>query len=300
MIIFSFLFSISGTNRLDITNFCQWFLILYCLSHLLGRNISGFISSRKVSVSLINLHHSCEFSIWYVDFLCIHSNQRGNGVACEIIQYHASQQDNLTSSNTISIFKREQILNNNIYSVCTFTSYYYDILKFEMREYDKVLDMIVPISMHNFDLFRSHIESSNFKGKWDLRIISDVSTILQLINTKNMIITAIIRKNQIMNLYCFRKTMIYLSKNNHILSCFASECNTSRYSFYLGFVSSLKYIQGVCGSDMYKTISIENISHSNILIDRMSTSYFTTCEMEYYLYKYYKRQTPPELSFMLV
>ena len=216
--------------------------------------IIGLITSRPLHVDIIK--ENIAFDAYYVDYLCVDKNHRQQGIAPQLIQTHEYNQRHNNPAIKVSIFKREDEL-TGIIPICAYDTYGFNASKWAViGTTPTMLKCDKQNLYHLLDFIRSN------KGLFELTIMPELSNLLELISTGNIIIYMMmdLSKAIIQSAYFFRKSCTYVSEKSEVLSCFASVSNTTNKEFIQGFKTA------VCSLD-HEFVSIERISHNNIIID---------------------------------
>jgi hypothetical protein len=188
---------------------------------------------------------------------------RKKGIAPQIIQTHHYNQSHLNKNIVVSLFKREDEL-TGIVPLCVYSTFGFSVDKWtkpiELSGEYKLLE----INSQNFRfLYDFILENST---KFDIIIKAEVTNILELIKTKNIIIYAVICDEIIQCCYFFRKTCVEIEKGLEVLSCFASICNCEHDIFIRGFKISFWKI---AAENYFGFAAIENVSHNDIIINNI-------------------------------
>jgi hypothetical protein len=216
--------------------------------------IIGLITSRPLHVDIIN--QNIVFDAYYVDYLCVDKKHRKKGIAPQLIQTHEYNQRHNNPAIKVSIFKREDEL-TGIIPICAYDTYGFNASKWEViGTTPTMLKCDKQNLYHLLDFIRSN------KELFEVTIMSELSNLLELISTENLIIYMMmdLSKAIIQSAYFFRKSCTYVSEKSEVLSCFASISKTGNKEFIQGFKTA------VC-SLPHEFVSIERISHNGIIID---------------------------------
>ena len=201
-------------------------------TNITDKKVIGIITTRPVYVLINNGNKDASFCAYYVDYLCVDKLYRKKGIAQQIIQTHHYNQRQLNKNIVVSLFKREDEL-TGIVPLCVYSTY-----GFPVSNWNKPMELsaeynLIEINQQNFHFFYSFIKENI--NKFDIVINSEVTNIIQLINTKNIFIYVIIVDNNIICAYFFRKSCVQIEKGMEVLSCFASISNTDNDIFIQGF-----------------------------------------------------------------
>lgn len=246
--------------------------------------INAVITGRPLHVVINNdkKTHDTSFDVYYVDYLCVDKGKRKKGLAPEMIQTHHYNQRHLNKNVLISLFKREDEL-TGIVPLCAYITYGFPVLTWTKPISLSGMYNIIEIVPQNMNLFVEFIKSNN--KFFDIIIYPDFSNIIELIKTKNIFINAVIKDDEIIAMYFFRKTCVFIEKGLEILSCFASIKACDDNIFIQGFKISF---WNIAEKNNFGFCSIENISHNNIIIDNIliKTQYTIKSPCAYFFYNF--------------
>lgn len=260
----------------------------------------GVMTSRPLNMSLKNKK---TLKIYYVDYLCVHSQYRKKGIAPEIIQTHEYQQSHKNNSSQISLFKREGKI-TGIVPLTVYKSYQFvisDILP-QVLPHDSM--KLIEINKLNINLLALFIHSQ--KDKYDCLIIPDIGNIINLINNETYKVYGIIENNKLIACYFFKDSFMYYNENNtdkydiKSVEFFASITNCHHNEIFIkGFSLALHtYAKKI----NFKLVTIENISSNNIILNYIFTQNLIIkiiSPTAYFLYNYVTRPIPSERTFIL-
>jgi len=225
--------------------------------------VLGVMTTRPVHIIINNGNKNAKFDAYYVDYLCVDTLHRKKGIAPQMIQTHHYNQRQLNKNIVVSLFKREDEL-TGIVPLCIYSTYGFPVTTWtkpcELSSEYKLLE-INPQNFHFLVNFMREKETT-----FDIVICVEISNMIELINTKNIFIYAILCDEQIVCVYFFRKTCIQIEKGMEVLTCFASICNCDNTIFIEGYKISFWKI---AAENYFGFAAIENISHNNIIIDNI-------------------------------
>lgn len=221
----------------------------------------------------INLH--------YVDFLCVHKNNRKQGIAQEIIYSHYYNHRQL-HKNTIFLFKREGDV-TLIVPLTAYKNYGFKIEHWRKKvEFDQPNIKVVLINGNNINLILDLL--LKLKDKFKCIIKPNINHIKYLCNTNNLYMYCVIINNNPVALYLF--------KNNHTtyegregIELIGSFNMTSEPIFILGFFVSVSILRS---TSPFSILFVENISNNNILLKKILTRHTPFVETigSYYFYNF--------------
>lgn len=229
----------------------------------------GCITARQLTISINN--YTCPTRIvvpcYYIDFLCVHKDYRKQNIAPTLIQTHEYNQRKKTNI-LVSLFKREGKL-NVIVPLVLYTTYGYIIYKWkeEIKTITISAQQLVYIcSILNF---------------LECKILPNLSTLIDLVKSKVLIIKIIGNINNVAALYIFRDTQTNY-RNKDCIECLGS------YNFTLSYDIFLKGFKSCLSKLTYRFVFVENLGDNNIInqLLRQQQTPSTVCPMAYYLYNY--------------
>ena len=223
----------------------------------------GVMTTRPVHIAIHNGNKNAKFDAYYVDYLCVDTIHRKKGIAPQLIQTHHYNQRQLNKKIVVSLFKREDEL-TGIVPLCIYSTY-----GFSVTTWTKPSDLsgeykLIEINSQNLHFLTNFIREK--EPNFDISICIEVTNIIELINTKNIFIYAVLSDDNIICTYFFRKSCIQIEKGMEVLTCFASICNCNENIFIQGFKISFWKISS---ENFFGFSAIENISHNNIIIDNI-------------------------------
>ena len=232
--------------------------------------IIGLITSRPLHIEIVK--PDIVFDAYYVDYLCVDKTHRQQGVAPQLIQTHEYNQRHATPTIKVNIFKREDEL-TGIVPICA-----YDTYGFQTDEWNVVGEtpIMLKCDKQNLQHLLDFIKTN--KHTFEIIIIPELSNLLELIATGNLIIYMMMVNATIQCAYFFRKSCTYVSETLEVLSCFASISNTSNSEFIKGFKTAICSLK-------HAFISIERISHNGTIIDDLIKK--TTAQISKTAYFFY-------------
>ena len=232
--------------------------------------IIGLITSRPLHIEIVK--PNIVFDAYYVDYLCVDKTHRQQGVAPQLIQTHEYNQRHTTPTIKVNIFKREDEL-IGIVPICA-----YDTYGFQTNNWTVIgtTPIMLKCDKQNLQHLLDFIKTN--KHTFEIIITPELSNLLELVATGNIIIYMMMVNATIQSAYFFRKSCTYVSETMEVLSCFASISNTSNSEFIKGFKTVICLLK-------YAFISIERISHSGIIIDNLIKK--TTAQISKTAYFFY-------------
>ena len=281
------------------------------LSTIPDNKLLGVITGRPINITLKNVE---PFRAHYIDYLCVHTDYRKNGIAPELIQSHEYIQRHKNKKIAVSLFKREGVL-TGIVALTIYKTYQFYIKQISREILPHGSMQLIEISKLNIRLLISFI--CERKDKFDCFILPDYGNLVDLITSNTYYIYAIIEYDKLIACYFFRNS--YMSydmrtekekevENNKekkyvhqkSVECFASISNCHHNEIFIkGFTMALHKI-----SKKLKTtlVTIENISNNNIVVNRLFLLNIIPTIVSptaYFYYNYVKKPILPENAFII-
>ena len=225
--------------------------------------VVGVMTTRPVHIAIHNGSKDAKLDAYYVDYLSVDTFHRKKGIAPQLIQTHHYNQRHSNKNIVVSLFKREDEL-TGIVPLTIYSTY-----GFQVTTWTKPVELsaeynLIEINSQNLHFLTNFIREK--ESVFDISICVEVTNIIELINTKNIFIYAILCEENIIGAYFFRKTCIQVEKGMEVLTCFASISNCDNNIFIQGFKISFWKI---ANENFFGFSAIENISHNNIIIDNI-------------------------------
>lgn len=244
--------------------------------------MAGVITSRPLHV----LIHNQSMDVYYVDFLCVHSQWRKQQIAPQLIQTHEYQQSRRNRSICVSLFKREDEL-TLIVPTIAYSAMCFEINKPLMNESGTLPSgyNIIPLSSQTLHDLHNFLETE--KTKWDLWICPSVAHLLVLTNSKNLFIYMCVVHNQVQGVYVFRNTATRLSHGKPIVTCVAV-IHSDKLNIRMA--AMMECVRHIKKHESYKNIQlcIEPLGHLHDMIPFFKNSSNPTAvtKMAYYWYNF--------------
>ena len=228
------------------------------------RKLIGIITTRPLHIQINNGDQDALFDAYYVDYLCVDKFYRKKGIAPQLIQTHHYNQSHLNKNIVVSLFKREDEL-TGIIPLCVYTTYGFPVTSWTKPANLDANYSLLEINAQNIRFLVDFIKTNN--NKFDILITTEITNIVELINTKNMFVYVIMVDDEIICCYFFRKSCVQIEKNLEVLSCFASINNCDDNIFIHGFKISFWKI---ADENYFGFAAIEDISDNNIIINNLT------------------------------
>ena len=246
------------------------------------KKIIGVMTSRPIHIAINNNDKDAKFNAYYVDYLCVDKIFRKKGIAPQIIQTHEYNQRHLNKNIVVSLFKREDEL-TGIVPLCVYSTYGFSVNKWTKPPELHASYKLLEINAQNFHFLFDFVKHNS--EKFGIVINTEVTNIIELINTKNIFIYVILLDDEIICAYFYRKSCTFIEKNMEVLSCFASINNTDNNIFIQGFKISFWKI---AAENFFGFSAIEEISHNHIIIDnlKIKTAPLIVSPTAYFFYNF--------------
>ena len=252
-------------------------------SQVNNTELVGIMTTKPINITFKNMK---TFIGYYVDYLCVHNEYRKMNIAPEIIQTHEYIQRHNDKKIKVSLFKREGEL-TGIVALTTYLTYQFSISSISKYTLLHPSMKLIEINKLNLNLLITFIY--NQRNKFECYALPDITNLLTLINNEIYKIYAIIENDKLISCYFLRDTHMYYNDNKAV-ECFASISNCPHNEIFInGFIKALqKYSKKIKAT----LITIENISHNNIIINYIfSLNILSKIESPtaYFFYNYAKR-----------
>lgn len=220
-------------------------------------------------------------NVMYVDFLCVDKNNRKKNISPKLIYNFFLNNYN---NSKIYLFKWEN-KTISILPLCIYNVLHYINIKLPKNN---AFSNIKIIEINKSQLYL--INENEIKEKFNISIFQNINTLIEMINDKYVIVYASLINNKLIGLYFFKH---YKVKKGNIYNCYASINYDANDLFIKGFNIIINSL------DIF-TLSIDDISHSNILINSLNMykpMYIET--HSYYFYNYIKLSEKSNDVFIL-
>lgn len=224
------------------------------------------ITSRPLHVKINNGRKDALFDVYYVDYLCVHTDFRKKNIAPQMIQTHEYNQSHYNRKISVSLFKREEEL-TGIIPLTIYKNYCFNMKKWCQPERLNNRINILTGDKINMYYFYNYLNETN--NNWDIIIYPEISNLIELVTTQNIYIKMLVIDGNIASAYIFRKTCTFIEKEKEIISCIASIKGTliSTKEFVKGFKSSLWSI--IKEHKNFGYLTIEDISCNKYIINNI-------------------------------
>jgi hypothetical protein len=198
------------------------------------------------------------------------------------------------------MFKKEGDLSVGIVPLVEYTAYTLPIPFVKLRKIPKYcfLTRINKTSFGDFnDFMLQYLKSP--KKDFPFVAISDVGVLNHLIDTDNLYVFMLRKRENVLALYFFKDAKVqYEEANGCALQCIGSICNMlDRELFYLGFLHS---VYKITWKTQYKILLFESIGHNVYLFaDLIRGGLITEQKNAYYLYNFVMNSILPKDALII-
>ena len=251
------------------------------------KEIIAVITGRPLYVTL----NEKSFPVYYVDNLCVHPLYRNKNIAPQMIQTHEWFQRQNNKKIKISLFKREGQLTGIVPLTVYNTNAYRKLTVYRLHDPKLSVVLITKSTLH---LLMEFIKDNT--KKFDCTITPHIANFAHLINNKIFYVYILKSNDTIMACYFFKNTFsTYYNKPIIELTSSISNCPYAEI-FYNGFTNAYYH---VCREIKTKIIIIENISHNDIMINRIHKTPLEISPTAFFLYNYVSYSIKPNKFFCI-
>jgi hypothetical protein len=263
------------------------------------KTLIGAITSRPLNVTIYNTNQDIQFSVFYVDYLCVKKGFRKKNIAPQLIQTHEYNQCHLNKNMCVSLFKREGEL-TGIVPLTSYNSYIFDMKNWTEppTPLHSKTTLLVGDSQNMYYLNNFLNETTKI---WDITIVPEMTNLISLVKSKNLYIYMLLTDMEIEAVYVFRNTCTHAEKGKKILDLIASHKSNavSKAVFIQGFKNALWAI--ILDNPSYHYLSIEDISDNKYIIDNIQqkTHPMFTYPTAYFFYNYARSPFKSHRAFIV-
>jgi len=283
------------------------------------RKLIGCITSRPLHVKINNGNKDAFFDAHYMDYLCVDKHSRKKGIAAQIIQTHEYNQCHVANQIQIGLFKREDSL-IGIVPLTVYPTY-----GFSMRKWNTLTNLpadIILLECNQQNLYYLHDFVKRHSSMFDISIMPEFTNIVELVKTRNIYIYMILKDDEVMSAYFFRKSCVYIRKDEQALTCFASINGGLKNDLFVhGYKVALwsirnriestknnlnvnrakKHKKCVTFETNYNFAVVENISHNDVIIKNLmlKTHPEIISPTAYFFYNFVYSSFKPKRVFIL-
>jgi hypothetical protein len=249
------------------------------LEPICDSKIIGTITSRPIHIKINNGDANAVFDAYYID----HIYFENHSILPELLKTHNYNQCTINNKVSINIFKQQKTLLYGIVPLCKYKVFEFSVDKWTKPIYLDSMYNIVEINSQNIYLLYEFIKENSIK--FNIVMNSDVSNLVELINSKNLFVYTVVCHDEIICAYFFKKTCLFKDRDLEILSLVGSIKNSNHDVF----IHAFKICFWKIAADNYMGYAmIENISHNNIIIDNicLKTKPQLITDTAYYFYNF--------------
>ena len=232
-------------------------------------DIIAVIAAKAVNITLKNKR---TFPTYYIDNLCVHPQNRKDGIAPQMIQtqcYNLRQENKKIQT---CLFKREGQL-NALVPLVVYDTFCFDLTDlFAIYKKEVSFENVTEISVRQLPLFTDFIKLKT--PYFECIVMPDITNLMNLIKTENIIIYALLDTNkQILATYVYRnlnlnydgkKVMECISIVLHESILQEKEKEEAKKVYELSFNIALLKLKKKFPFDL---LLIENTANANLIID---------------------------------
>lgn len=255
-------------------------------------NVSACMTTRPVYGEIYDNNGTViapKFEINYVDYLCVSSEKRRQGIAPKIIYTHNYSIQCEKHRVPVSLFKREDEV-TGIIPLCL-----YQCVCFDMEAWTTLPDIpanngtIVNCEYRNYYLVEDFIKQN--KTRFNACITPSLGNMMSLIKSENIYVYMLLdTTQQIKSVYFFRNTCMEYDDGENNLSLFASIQSDTKLDLFVYACKLVitKIIKSYGKQCKYKYLSIENISDNVQITSELEkkTPPISSGPMAYFFYNF--------------
>ena len=232
-------------------------------------DIIAVIAAKAVNITLKNKR---TFPTYYIDNLCVHPQNRKDGIAPQMIQtqcYNLRQENKKIQT---CLFKREGQL-NALVPLVVYDTFCFDLTDlFAIYKKEVSFENVIEISVKQLPLFTDFIKLKT--PYFECVVMPDITNLMNLIKTENIIIYALLDTNkQILATYIYRNLNLNYDEKK-VMECISivlhesilqeKEKEEAKKVYELSFNIALLKLKKKFPFDL---LLIENTANANLIID---------------------------------
>jgi hypothetical protein len=232
-------------------------------------DIIAVIAAKAVNITLKNKR---TFPTYYIDNLCVHPQNRKDGIAPQMIQtqcYNLRQENKKIQT---CLFKREGQL-NALVPLVVYDTFCFDLTNmFAIYKKEVSFENVIEISVRQLPLFTDFIKSKT--PYFECVVMPDITNLMNLIKSENIIIYALVDTNkQILATYIYRNLNLNYDEKK-VMECISivlhesilqeKEKEEAKKVYELSFNIALLKLKKKFPFDL---LLIENTANANLIID---------------------------------
>ena len=233
------------------------------------KDIIAVIAAKAVNITLKNKR---TFPTYYIDNLCVHPQNRKDGIAPQMIQTQCYNLRHANKKIQTCLFKREGQL-NALVPLVVYDTFCFDLTDlFAIYKKEVSFENVTEISVRQLPLFTDFIKLKT--PYFECIVMPDITNLMNLIKTENIIIYALLDTNkQILATYVYRnlnlnydgkKVMECISIVLHESILQEKEKEEAKKVYQLSFNIALLKLKKKFPFDL---LLIENTANANLIID---------------------------------
>jgi hypothetical protein len=267
------------------------------------KKIIGVITARPLHVKINCSRKDAQFDVYYIDYLCVHKSKRKKNIAPQLIQTHEYNQSYNNRKICVSLFKREEEL-TGIIPLTVYKTYCFPLAKMVSATHFLNLDLDVHLltgDKQNMYYFYNFIQEPSIVNKWSIIVYPEISNIIELVCTNNLLVKMLLTKGNILCVYIFRKTCLYIEKDKEVLCLIGSICSNelTKQRFHNGFYVALMSI--IKDNPHFGYLTIEDVSDNTSIINEICANTHPTAisPMAYFFYNFAYSPFKSEKCFII-
>lgn len=249
------------------------------------KKMVGIMTTRPLNVSINNTL----INVYYVDYLCVDKMHRKKGIAAQLIQTHHYNQRHFNRDIHVSLFKKEGEL-TGIVPLCIYNTFAFDMTYWIKPPNFNATISLIECGKTNLRYLLEFIKENS--KKFNVYIIPEISSILELIKTQNIYIYMLIEDNDVKCVYFFKKSCTEIKKGKEALILFASingitsKKKEDQNIFIHGYKVALFAIYEK--NPFFQFAVIEEISDNDLIIDDIKNNSLVEIKSPtaYFFYNY--------------
>ena len=239
------------------------------------KDIIAVIAAKSVNITLKNKR---TFPTYYIDNLCVHPQNRKDGIAPQMIQTQCYNLRHANKKIQTCLFKREGQLNALVPLVV------YDTFCFDLTNFFEIIPKevsvskiensanVIEISVRQLPLFTDFIKLQT--PHFECIVMPDITNLMNLIKTENIIIYGLLDINkQIIATYIYRNLNLKYD-GKKVIECISIVLQPvkelSQTQIYeIGFHDSIKKLKKKIPFDL---LLIENTANADLIIEYLNNN----------------------------
>ena len=265
------------------------------------KKIIGVITGRPPHVKINCSRKDAIFDVYYIDYLCVHKSKRKRNIAPQLIQTHEYNQSHGYKKFCVSLFKREEEL-TGIIPLTVYKTYCFLLAKIDLST--SFLESHISLltgDKQNMYYFYNFIQEKTMLDKWSIIVYPEISNIIELVSTNNLFVKMLLTNGDIVAVYIFRKTCIYIEKDKEVLCLIASVSSDklTKQEFHNGFYAALLSI--IKDKPHFGYLNVEDVSDNTSIINDICINVYplVVSPMAYFFYNFAYSPFKSEKCFII-